>query len=109
VASAFPMAIRMASRAQGPVLPRVSRSLSSWWPAPIGDGSRSQLNIYEQINDRRPCFASSGDSPGQREPLLEGFDFSGILRRYLECQRLFNAHRETDLGTGGTGSAWCAA
>jgi hypothetical protein len=53
--------------------------------APIGDGSRAQLNIYEQITDRRPCFASSGASPARVDPLLGSFDFTGICSRYLDA------------------------
>jgi hypothetical protein len=53
--------------------------------APIGDGSRAQLNIYEQITDRRPCFATSGTSPARVDPLLGSFDFTGICSRYLDA------------------------
>jgi len=53
--------------------------------APIGDGSRAQLNIYEQITDRRPCFATSGASPARVDPLLGSFDFTGICSRYLDA------------------------
>jgi len=53
--------------------------------APIGDGTRAQLNIYEQITDRRPCFATAGASPARVEPLLGSFDFTGICSRYLDA------------------------
>ena len=53
--------------------------------APIGDGSRAQLNIYEQLTDRRPCFATSGASPARVDPLLGSFDFTGICSRYLDA------------------------
>ncbi|MFO7630360.1 MAG: DUF3747 domain-containing protein [Prochlorococcaceae cyanobacterium] len=52
--------------------------------APIGTGERSQLNIYEQIKDTRLCFSTSGSSPAQVEPLLGGFDFTGICSRYID-------------------------
>lgn len=52
--------------------------------APIGNGERSQLNIYEQIKDTRLCFSTSGSSPAQVEPLLGGFDFTGICSRYID-------------------------
>ena len=31
--------------------------------APIGQGERSQLNIYEQRTTKRPCFAVAAGSP----------------------------------------------
>ena len=52
--------------------------------APIGDGSNSQLNIYEQVSDRRPCFARSGNKPTVVNPLLGTFDFTGICNRYID-------------------------
>ena len=53
--------------------------------APIGDGSRAQLNIYEQRSDVRPCFAVQGANPGQVSPLLATFDFTGICNRYIDA------------------------
>jgi hypothetical protein len=53
--------------------------------APIGDGSRAQLNIYEQVTNRRPCFATSGAAPTLVEPLLGSFDFTGICSRYMDA------------------------
>jgi hypothetical protein len=53
--------------------------------APIGDGTRAQLNIYEQLNDRRPCFAVAEGQPARVEPLLATFDFTGICGRYLDA------------------------
>ncbi|MDA0291833.1 MAG: DUF3747 domain-containing protein [Cyanobacteria bacterium] len=52
--------------------------------APIGDGSNSQLNIYEQVRDRRPCFARKGNKPTVVNPLLGTFDFTGICNRYVD-------------------------
>jgi hypothetical protein len=53
--------------------------------APIGDGSRSQLNIYEQRSEARPCFSVEGANPGQVNPLLATFDFTGICNRYIDA------------------------
>jgi hypothetical protein len=52
--------------------------------APIGDGQRAQLNIYEQIKDTRPCYAVNGAQPGLVEPLLSSFDFTGICGRFID-------------------------
>jgi hypothetical protein len=52
--------------------------------APIGDGINSQLNIYEQVRDRRPCFARLGGKPTIVNPLLGTFDFTGICNRYID-------------------------
>lgn len=53
--------------------------------APIGDGTRAQLNIYEQLNDRRPCFAVAEGPPARVDPLLATFDFTGICGRFLDA------------------------
>jgi hypothetical protein len=53
--------------------------------APIGDGERAQLNIYEQLSDQRPCFALLGAQPAQVDPLLSTFDFTGICGRFLDA------------------------
>lgn len=53
--------------------------------APIGDGTRAQLNIYEQLNNRRPCFEMQGSQPAQVNPLLSTFDFTGICGRFLDA------------------------
>ena len=53
--------------------------------APIGDGVRAQLNIYEQINPTRPCFAVAPGSPAPVDPLLATFDFSGICSRFIDA------------------------
>lgn len=52
--------------------------------APIGKGERAQLNIYEQVSNRRPCFATAGAAPAQVDPLLGTFDFTGICNRYID-------------------------
>lgn len=53
--------------------------------APIGSSSRFQLNIYEQVKDRRPCFRVGSGLPAQVEPLLATFDFTGICSRYIDA------------------------
>jgi hypothetical protein len=54
--------------------------------APIGSkGDRYQLNIYEQINNRRPCFATGQGLPSPVNPLLATFDFTGICSRYIDA------------------------
>ena len=53
--------------------------------APIGDGTRAQLNIYEQLKPTRPCFAVAPGSPAPVEPLLASFDFSGICSRFIDA------------------------
>ena len=52
--------------------------------APIGSSARSQLNIYEQVSQKRPCFQEHAGSPTVVNPLLSEFDFSGICSRYLD-------------------------
>ena len=67
--------------------------------APIGDGSRAQLNIYEQLNNRRPCFATQGSQPTQVNPLLSTFDFTGICGRFLDANGYSVRVGGTDLAT----------
>lgn len=67
--------------------------------APIGDGLRAQLNIYEQVSDRRPCFSTSGSSPARVEPLLATFDFTGICSRYMDGNGYSLRVGGSDLGT----------
>ena len=68
--------------------------------APIGSsGSRYQLNIYEQINDRRPCFATGNALPSPVNPLLATFDFTGICGRYIDANGYSLRVGGTDLAT----------
>ena len=53
--------------------------------APIGDGSRAQLNIYEQRSAARPCFEVQGSNPAVVNPLLATFDFTGICNRFIDA------------------------
>jgi hypothetical protein len=68
--------------------------------APIGKGERAQLNIYEQLNDRRACFAVNGGQPAVVEPLLATFDFTGICSRYLDANGYSVRIGDTDLAPG---------
>jgi hypothetical protein len=67
--------------------------------APIGDGARAQLNIYEQLNDRRPCYAVLGGPPAQVDPLLSTFDFTGICGRFLDANGYSLRIGSTDLAS----------
>ena len=67
--------------------------------APIGSSSRSQLNIYEQVNGRRPCFAVSEGRPAPVNPLLSTFDFTGICGRYIDANGYSVRVGDTDLAT----------
>ncbi|MFM9111557.1 MAG: DUF3747 domain-containing protein, partial [Prochlorococcaceae cyanobacterium] len=52
--------------------------------APIGSGSRAQLNLYEQLRPTRPCYAVTDGSPAVVNPLLTSFDFTGICSRFID-------------------------
>lgn len=67
--------------------------------APIGSGERSQLNIYEQRSEKRPCFAVSGSAPAVVDPLLSTFDFTGICNRYIDGNGYSLRIGADDLGT----------
>jgi hypothetical protein len=67
--------------------------------APIGDGSRAQLNIYEQRSDARPCFAVQGANPAVVDPLLSTFDFTGICNRFIDGNGYSLRIGDQDLGT----------
>ncbi|MFM8524258.1 MAG: DUF3747 domain-containing protein [Cyanobacteriota bacterium] len=67
--------------------------------APIGSGERAQLNIYEQLNDRRLCFSTSGAAPAIVNPLLGTFDFTGICNRFIDANGYSLRIGEDDLAT----------
>jgi len=67
--------------------------------APIGTSNRSQLNIYEQVNGRRPCFSVSPGRPAVVNPLLGSFDFTGICGRYIDANGYSVRVGTTDLAT----------
>ncbi|MEB3333135.1 MAG: DUF3747 domain-containing protein [Synechococcaceae cyanobacterium] len=67
--------------------------------APIGSGERSQLNIYEQVSNRRSCFAVSAGRPSTVDPLLATFDFTGVCSRYIDGNGFSLRVGNSDLGT----------
>ena len=67
--------------------------------APIGQGERSQLNIYEQRTMKRPCFAVAAGSPAMVDPLLSKFDFTGVCNRYIDGNGYSLRIGGDDLGT----------
>ena len=67
--------------------------------APIGDGSRAQLNIYEQRTAARPCFSVQGSAPAAVNPLLSNFDFTGICNRFIDGNGYSVRVGTSDLGT----------
>ena len=67
--------------------------------APIGDGSRAQLNIYEQRTAARPCYAVEGSKPAVVNPLLSTFDFTGICNRFIDGNGYSLRIGNGDLGT----------
>jgi hypothetical protein len=67
--------------------------------APIGSGPRSQLNIYEQVSSRRPCFAVGEGKPAAVNPLLATFDFTGVCSRYIDANGYSVRIGGTDLAT----------
>ncbi|MEB3263358.1 MAG: DUF3747 domain-containing protein [Synechococcus sp.] len=67
--------------------------------APIGDGSRAQLNIYEQVKATRPCFAVGAGKPAPVDPLLAQFDFTGICSRFIDANGYSVRVGDSDLGT----------
>ena len=67
--------------------------------APIGDGSKAQLNIYEQLNGTRPCFAVSAGQPASVDPLLATFNFTGICSRFIDANGYSVRVGGTDLAT----------
>ena len=67
--------------------------------APIGDGSRAQLNIYEQRRATRPCYAVQQGTPAVVDPLLATFDFTGICNRFIDTNGYSLRVGGTDLAT----------
>ena len=87
--------------AQGSLFTAVPVELSNFVlvSAPIGNGERSQLNIYEQRTTKRPCFAVGGGVPAVVEPLLSTFDFTGVCNRYIDGNGYSLRIGGDDLGT----------
>ena len=98
---ALSMVFLPSARAEGSLFNAVSVDLSKFVlvSAPIGTGERSQLNIYEQRSDKRPCFSVSGSTPAVVDPLLSSFDFSGICNRYIDGNGYSLRIGGNDLGT----------
>lgn len=67
--------------------------------APIGNGERAQLNIYEQRSAARPCYAVAGANPALVDPLLATFDFTGICNRFIDANGYSVRVGDTDLAT----------
>ena len=87
--------------AQGSLFTAVPLELSNFVlvSAPIGQGERSQLNIYEQRTTNRPCFAVAAGSPAMVDPLLSTFDFTGVCNRYIDGNGYSLRIGGDDLGT----------
>jgi len=87
--------------AQGSLFTTVPVELSNFVlvSAPIGNGERSQLNIYEQRTTKRPCFAVGAGMPAVVDPLLSTFDFTGICNRYIDGNGYSLRIGGDDLGT----------
>ena len=87
--------------AQGSLFTAVPVELSKFVlvSAPIGQGERYQLNIYEQRSTKRPCFAVAAGSPAMVDPLLSTFDFSGVCNRYIDGNGYSLRIGGDDLGT----------
>lgn len=52
--------------------------------SPIGNGSKHQLLIIEQVSNKRKCWSENGSGPTMIDPLLLNFDFSGICDRKID-------------------------
>jgi hypothetical protein len=87
--------------AQGSLFTAVPVELSNFVlvSAPIGQGERSQLNIYEQRTTKRPCFAVAAGPPAMVDPLLSTFDFTGVCNRYIDGNGYSLRIGGDDLGT----------
>ena len=90
-----------AALAQGSLFTAVPVELGNFVlvSAPIGQGERSQLNIYEQRTTKRPCFAVGAGSPAMVDPLLSKFDFTGVCNRYIDGNGYSLRIGGDDLGT----------
>ena len=90
-----------AALSQGSLFTAVPVELSNFVlvSAPIGQGERSQLNIYEQRTTKRPCFAVGAGVPAVVDPLLSKFDFTGVCNRYIDGNGYSLRIGGDDLGT----------
>jgi len=106
LAAVLPIASLMAAIPLGPVQARalfsameVDQTKFVIVAAPIGDGERAQLNIYEQRSEARPCFAVLQENPSKVDPLLATFDFTGICNRFIDGNGYSLRLGEKDLGS----------
>ncbi|NJO79197.1 MAG: DUF3747 domain-containing protein [Cyanobacteria bacterium RM1_2_2] len=65
--------------------------------APGGDIGYKLL-ILEQLTDSRPCWAETGSSPSNVEPLLLSFDFTGVCNRLVDSNAFSVRTAGQDLG-----------
>ncbi|ABB57368.1 DUF3747 domain-containing protein [Synechococcus elongatus] len=66
--------------------------------SPIGNGSRHQLLIIEQVKSTRPCWVEEAGTPTRINPLLLTFDFSGICDRKIDSNGYSLRIAGVDLG-----------
>lgn len=57
-----------------------------------------QLLLIEQLQAEPPCWSVSGEMPGQIEPLLLEFDFSGICNRGIDSNGYSLRTADGDIG-----------
>jgi N-acetylmuramoyl-L-alanine amidase len=66
--------------------------------APIGSGNAHQLLILEQVSNSRRCWNEAGNAPVEVDPLLLGFDFTGICGRSTDSNGYSIRMNGQDLG-----------
>ena len=66
--------------------------------SPYRGGTAHQLLIVEQVSDSRPCWSESGTQPTIVDPLLLGFDFTGICSRSTDSNGYSIRVNGEDLG-----------
>ncbi|KKI98328.1 DUF3747 domain-containing protein [Prochlorothrix hollandica] len=66
--------------------------------APVDGGKSHKLVIFEQISDTRACWGESGSNPTIIDPLLLGFDFTGICSRSVDSNGYSIRMAGEDLG-----------
>lgn len=68
--------------------------------APYRGGSAHQLLILEQVADTRPCWNETDGDPTIVDPLLLGFDFTGICGRSTDSNGYSIRVNGEDMGLG---------
>lgn len=66
--------------------------------SPIGNGSKHQLLVIEQVSGKRKCWEESGSNPTMIKPLLLDFDFTGICDRKIDSNGYSIRVAGNDLG-----------